>query len=487
MSQWQSGKRSDAKKIMLKLPEERGDDELYLLDRAQVKALITLSQSIGWMTRHYALPSWANSQAAITDFADETANDLMTPLDFCGQLASCEAELNEIIANAIANSTSVGDAIRDFILNDPTIIERYSNENLVAGKGAPVPPEVSINDTSDLNELWAQCVQLVEYTDDAIVQLLAVLEVQSNNGELVRNAMDSIPMFKYVLDAVPVNAWLDFVDYFLDVIGEEYDSGYDATIPTGSKWLICCKLFCICKPDKVITINRMWDAISSLLSGFAVPNWDNVQELLESLVGVNDNSTIVAYSCFGLMWGVAKLSSFLGLSTVTNKAISIVLEIAKNDANDDWETLCLDCPPDEWCRSISGSDLQTMFTPTGGLGAQASWTGTGYGANNAVIVSRITLEGDLGASHALTSIRVIFSGTNAVGDTNTVTAFSHHFVAMIGSNTFTQNTYIAVSASLQLFDLDVVSSFGTGTPITVQIDEIQITGTGTPPTFGVEC
>jgi len=147
-----------------------------------------------------------------------------------------------------------------------------------------------------------------------------------------------------------------------------------------------------------------------------------------------------------------------------------------------------ECPCGEWCRSITGSDLQSMFEPTGGLGPQAEWTGTGYGANDALIPARITLEGDLGATHALTSVRVIFSGTNAVGDVNTVTAYTEDFVSVLDDAPFTDSVLLLFTASLRIFEIDVVSSFApTTVPITVQIDEIRVTGTGTEPSFGTAC
>lgn len=75
----ESGLNSDAKKLMIRLPEDRGEKLLYSLDYAQVRALIVLAESMSWRTRHSSLPSWINEDFTLRDFTDETIKYLLTP------------------------------------------------------------------------------------------------------------------------------------------------------------------------------------------------------------------------------------------------------------------------------------------------------------------------------------------------------------------------------------------------------------------------
>jgi hypothetical protein len=87
-----SGLNSDAKKITMRLPEDRGETLSYNLDYAQVRALLVLAESISWRTRHTSLPAWINEDFTLRDFADETIKALLTPImtGDCGDDACIE-------------------------------------------------------------------------------------------------------------------------------------------------------------------------------------------------------------------------------------------------------------------------------------------------------------------------------------------------------------------------------------------------------------
>lgn len=149
-----------------------------------------------------------------------------------------------------------------------------------------------------------------------------------------------------------------------------------------------------------------------------------------------------------------------------------------------------ECPCDApLCRHIDAAhDLEMLCTPNGGLGPQAAWTGTGWGPNNALIEARITLQIDMQAIYNLKTLRVVFSGTNAVGDYNEVTVFTEGFGSVLSTEDFTADVLLAPNAMMQRFELDVVSSFApSATPITVEITDMYFVFQGTAPTWGEPC
>jgi hypothetical protein len=347
---WDSGRKSDAKKLLIRLPETPGDDKLYALNSAQTKALLSLSISIAWHTRHITFPDYIDTPDKLQAFADDTARDLMMPVDICAELVNCTDELSQIMQDLIASDTNVQNAIKDMLLADNDFITNINNIY------PPLPPTTLNPGTEDLDILWAQCVGIVEYTHNAINDLFDILEVQSNNIELVQN-INLIPGMAAIMAVIPVTQFFSFVDYLLATLNEQYEAQWEETPPTGTKWIIACKIFCACKADRVITVDRIFGAIVDLVSQYTSFDWDNLEEIVESLIGVNDNSEIMVYVTFGLMWGTAKLASSFGLHSLTNKALEVIIALHDEGSND-WEVYCEDCADSDWVENdFTGGDM----------------------------------------------------------------------------------------------------------------------------------
>lgn len=147
-----------------------------------------------------------------------------------------------------------------------------------------------------------------------------------------------------------------------------------------------------------------------------------------------------------------------------------------------------DCDCSAWCRHLDAAHgLGTFFVATGGLGPQALWNGSQWGPNNALINSRITLEADMGATYNLTSMRYKFSGTNAVGDLNSVVWLNYPFAGVVDIAPWTANTLLVATVSQQKFNIDIESSFDTSVPITVGLTDVYVYGTGPEPSWGEPC
>lgn len=400
------------------------------------------------------------------------------PVDFCDQVAqallTCE-DVQAALATVITTEGVVQDAIVDMLQANEEFTD-YVGSQVIKMTSEQINGKFMGGDC-DNSVVAGRVVAIVERINTNNEDFLEIVEVGTNDEERVSAVISAIPG----LSEAPVDEILDILQSLL----ENFTENYAAAVTEGWKDSVEEALYCIAKTeseDCSLTYQQLFEYFRDR-AGADLTLGSLIKNVIEYVInGDFSNDELVASGMYAIQLGfILTGQDFNGLDLPTIGAIT--RDALPSTKWEDWD----DCSS-TWCRSISGSDLQSMFTPAGGLGPQASWTGTGYGANNALIPARITLEGDLGATHALTSVRVIFSGTNAVGDVNTVTAYTEDFVSVLDDAPFTDSVLLLFTASLRIFEIDVVSSFApTTVPITVQIDEIRVTGTGTEPSFGTAC
>jgi len=376
----------------------------------------------------------------------------------------------------------------DCIMNDPDVVQAMVDALGQSQQFVDMISETSLKAPSgqyggalaggdcDLSVVAGRAIQVVDVLDGNNTDFLEILEIGTNDEERVSAVLAAIPG----LSESPVDEIIDIRQSILEDLSENYA----AAVTIGWKNEVSEAIYCLMREseDCSLTYEQLFTYFKAR-AGADLNIGSLIRNVVEYVIN-GDFSTdeLVASGMYAIQLGfILTGRDFNGLNIPGIGAL--MRDASPSSAWEDWD----DCPA-EWCRSITGADLQSMFTPTGGLGPQAEWMGTGYGANDALIPARITLEGDLIATRAVTSVRIIFSGTNAVGDTNDVTAFTEDFISVLASEEFTADVLLVFSASLQKFEIDVVSSFApTTVPITVEIIEIQITGTGIAPSFGDEC
>lgn len=393
------------------------------------------------------------------------------PMPFCAQMIECitnDADVQQALADYLASNPAARQAIQSLV----------DNGSIVFGSAAGV-----LIETNDLDVLFGACTFVTDTIHDAILDFYQRFEAETNQRELGEILFSAIP----IIETLPIDEISEYIGALESGIAEGFDSQWTTTPITGTRDRIRCALFCMARDrGNVLTLDDIetyfWGRV-----GFSLTNVVNVvKEFLQFLVTGSWAGEEIVDISFGTWCAAMRGNQKFGEMLFPKFATIVALGTDQPDP--DWPILCEDCPDITWCRSYTGADLDALGTPNGGLGPQAVWTGTGFGANNALIPARITIQCDIGSDVVLTSIECVFSGENADGDTDDVTAFTEDFITAIGSQTFTQNTVIDVATGLQVFELDVVSSFApTTVPITVELVEIILRGTGTAPTTGVEC
>jgi len=231
------------------------------------------------------------------------------------------------------------DALRDQV-NQDAIFRQYGTENPV---GVPLPPEVTTaplapgsNPTCDSDVLWSQCEQLVDYSNTMITDTLEQLETATNNIELAQ-VITSLP----ILDELGADAIAGYVELLFDGIAENYAAEYDLSYRN----TLACEIFCLCQDDCEITIDRVYSILLARVTAhFGSPGEtiNTIGNLLSYLVDQDIDGDVIVDTLFFLLWGGAKLiNSFI--QEVGSKALETILNLAVNDANDDWVLLCDVC------------------------------------------------------------------------------------------------------------------------------------------------
>lgn len=392
----------------------------------------------------------------------------------------CEVPLCAEIIDCITNDQDTRDAIAEAIATDAGIRRAI---DAIPQIGAPMGTTqltgpLTDNDC-DLDVLFAQITGLVETLDTNNRDFLEIMALASTPGKRLAQVLAAIP----VLETLPIDDIVNYVSKMYD----EIVAGYNAAWTDAVKDMYRCDLFCLAKslPDCALTYDNLFNYFNER-NGDAVSLPAIVASTVQyTILGTWSGTVIIDVMMLNqvAIWRAA--GNWLGTSL---RSLQSVIALSGDDPDPDWILLCTDCP-ENWCRSLTGSDLHDLFEGSGGLGAQALWSGTGWGPNNALINSRITLECDMLAEYQIISVVCVYSGTNAIGDRNSVTVYTEDFAASLGANVWTEETIIGLSTepTLQIFEIDTVSSFGTDTPITVELIEVRISGKSTPPEWGVEC
>lgn len=205
------------------------------------------------------------------------------------------------------------------------------------------------NPDCDHDILWAQCLALVQFTNRQIEDILERIEAATNVVELA-GLSDDIPVVGFVLKTFGVELATNAINYFQEAVQEAYLAEYT----TDKENELACQLFCMCSVDCTITVDRVYNLFYSNIADEVPSSPIDVLELLTLLAGIDLTQDTVVDLMFWSMWGLAKLAQFMFESINATVNLQLLLDLAVNDANNDWELLCV-CPeePNIWLVNTS--------------------------------------------------------------------------------------------------------------------------------------
>jgi len=258
----------------------------------------------------------------------------------------CEDPMNcASVTNCIQTNPATKGAIQQMIttVSTPGVTSTPGVPMSAAAAAAPL----NILEGCDPDQLWAQSEQLVDYVIQAGIDMLEKIEAYTNSVEAVQ-FVEMIPILGTLFDEAQLDKVVDFIDWVIEVATEIFLA---ADTPEARE-LIKCAIFCAAKDDCVISIDRLWAVENERLGGALNPSEITTPEqLIETLVALGTNPALPLDVWFTFTIAMAKLAGYLGVRGI-DYTLTLLLKLAVNDANNDWELLCVDCatPPPLGCE-----------------------------------------------------------------------------------------------------------------------------------------
>ena len=411
MPQMIEGRDARGKIILLKPDENEGLDKLLFLTERQRQILLQLSKYMEWDNRWKDLPDDLTDDETRRLWVSDTQDRLMKMVEFCAEVINCleNDEDTKNVINNIINITAGNSGTGPSGNNMPP---SRLNQNLVDGS----------NPTCDLGVLFAQCRAVVTYTDLAVKDVFDKIEVATNAVEFAGAFWDSLPILGAVDDLLGANGVKELFNYYQEAITEQYLAEYTET-DGGMRDELSYGLFCMCKVDCEITIERIFQFYKKRVSVyFSPPSFAGFINVLEFMFGLEQDTPFVVDSTHFIAWSLVKYGN-LFFGKRFNGVLQLILKLKADEPSNDYIALGElfgDCP-EYVCVDSMAEPLITPFNTdffvtsgdtvsinpfgvwNGGAGADVDARGNGSIANELFLVPgaqvyrmvfRIGTEGD---------------------------------------------------------------------------------------------
>jgi len=305
----------------------------------------------------------------------------------------------EDVADCIENSEAVHEKLTNWLNSNYNFSDSDYPPNIPLPASQRNADRAGVfNPSCDLDILWAQSLQLVEWMNSIISDALEKVEATTNTFEFA-GAIAQITG----LDEVSVDAVLSYGNLLQEFIGENYEAGYTTTYRDN----LACEIFCAAQSDCEISVEDLFNLFKARVEDYfgTSGTFGVLDDVIDYLTGSAIDSDIVVDAAFFLLWGGVSLANWIvgGLNNdvqIGTKALNLLLKLAVNDANDDWILLCDDCP-EAWAVSFPDELPFSTFTALTYSGATTtidsdSIDGHTNAGNNAVFLNfEIELDGNI--------------------------------------------------------------------------------------------
>jgi hypothetical protein len=276
----------------------------------------------------YTDPPARNKEAAqvwIDVLADAVWEECM---DICSQIIDC-----------IVNNPDTQAAIREFILNDPAINQKMTQ--IAQAEALSIEQRLQNllkPEQCEPDFVFNQCSVLVQLVHDVSEDIFEALEVASNQLERADIFVGAIPAAGVNDTAATV---FRVADQIAEEIAEDYSGAYDEALYDK----IRCKIFCACKDDCTLSIDKAISVYTELL-GDEVPDnpLDAFLAILSFISNGDFGTDVPVYLMHLLVLTAIRLTQNvfgIDFGVLSNRILA-----AGDDPDNDWEILCDECPPE---------------------------------------------------------------------------------------------------------------------------------------------
>lgn len=340
------GNNVNGKIIKLKPYEEEGEDKLLWLTDRQRGLLLGMTEYLDWKTRWASLPSPLDDDDYRDSYVANLKDRLMLMVEFCSQVIDC-----------LKNDKDTKDALSDII-------------NLLLGGAGTVTPGQPLteeqfqhdyvegtNPTCDPVIVGRQCNAFIQFWNRANHDLLEKIAVAENVLELAEQ-IAGLPGVNLIADQAGITSAFNFIEYMVNAIKEQYEAG-----DTDEKMKdLALQLWCLCKDDCQITLERFFQMTAENINGLIPKSFTEaittLNQILETLFGIDVEGELTVDLIFWLNGVLAKVVSMVTFK-MADRALAFLLNSAKGDATYDLDTSGYDCPAecfDEFDFEIDNGD-----------------------------------------------------------------------------------------------------------------------------------
>lgn len=197
-------------------------------------------------------------------------------------------------------------------------------------------------ETSDKDAIYGAVTSLVNYIHTNNVDFLErVTQVGSNFAEQANTIIHGLLPG---LELAPTNEALDYAQFIIDEMIEEYN----ATVDEPLLQKVRCDLFCIAVANNCnLALSDVYDYFAAKVSpsvGRFVTTWANLIQF--ALIGTFSGDDYFYYMCFLQLATAGFKLKFLHIDDVANYAY--YMRAGLNSPDNDWSIFCIDCPEYSW-------------------------------------------------------------------------------------------------------------------------------------------
>lgn len=327
-------------------------------------------------------------------------------------LEDCEAPVSCIdVTNCITSNSSTRQAVQALVPSTPI-------DGLTYPPGVPLTPsqmDQRLNEIDDCvyDAFWAQTEQFVDFMIDLGQDVFERLAAYKSALEAGQN----VPMGQLLgklKNGSTAGKVMEFLGWALDTMKAAFESADTLDNRNAMK----CALFCAGKDDCLISIQLTLDVLNERLGGLLSPgDLTDLPSLVDAFTTAAINPALALDLWVLFLMGTAKTAGLFGTANI-DETIQMVLALAVNDANNDWELLCEDCD-DTWSHCVNfdeGEDggFSAIMGEAGIDGIHDTFVQLGNGYRGVVLTRTFA------APVNITSVSYTFSYTpgtlNATGD-----------------------------------------------------------------------
>lgn len=333
-----SGPGVHGKIIKIRPYEDEGNDTLLPLTDRMRGILLAMTEYLDWKTRWETFPSPLDNDEDRINYVSELKNRLMIMIDICERVTDCITNDGDtrnaltILFNLLSGTPGTLPA------GENLPVEKLT-ENLVEGS----------NPTCDFDILFAQCRAVIQNTNLAVIDVLEKVEVVTNAVEFAKATWDSVPIVGATDDVVGASGIEELFNYYQEAITEEYFAEYTVTAG-GFEDQLAYFLFCKCRGDCKITIDRIWEYYNERIQIYlSPPSFEGFINVLEFMFGVEQDTPYVVDLTHFVAWSLVKYGN-LFFGQRFDGFLNLILKLTADEPSNDWialEGVFGECP-EEW-------------------------------------------------------------------------------------------------------------------------------------------